>query len=147
MWKMRDTIDATCSVVCCEISRSVCNLVATDACMRVLYMRWVYERAPSYWMIGTRHTLLILVMPTCFCVMCFCCGFALVCKCAHHKGSVAMSRCRSALLDYNNMCIGMEDGILDDSSTGCHVRIRRSSNVLGEDLLHWQAIVHDLRNL
>ena len=57
-------------------------------------------------------------------------------KCAHHKGSVAMSRCRSALLDYNNMCIGMEDGILDDSSTGCHVRIRRSSNVLGEDLLH-----------
>jgi hypothetical protein len=79
---------------------------------------------------------LILVMSVCFCVMCFCCGFALVCKCAHHKGSVAMSRCRSALLDYNNMCIGMEDGVLDDSSTGRHVRIRRSSNVLGEDLFH-----------
>ncbi len=24
-----------------------------------------------------------------------------------------MSRCRSALLDFNNMCIGIEDGILD----------------------------------
>ena len=59
-----------------------------------------------------------------------------MCKCAHHKGSVAMSRRRSALLDYNNMCIGMEDGILDDSSTGRPVRPRRSSNVLGYDLRH-----------
>ena len=49
---------------------------------------------------------------------------------------LTMIQCRSAPLDDNNMCIGMEDGILGDSSTGRHVRIRRSSNVLGEDLLH-----------
>jgi hypothetical protein len=47
---------------------------------------------------------------------------------------LTMIQCRSAPLDDNNMCIGMEGGILDDASTCRRVRTRGSSNVFGDDL-------------
>jgi uncharacterized protein (DUF2236 family) len=47
-----------------------------------------------------------------------------------------MSRCRSVLLDYNNMCIGMENGILEMIHPLVVLSDHEDRLMLGYDLRH-----------